>query len=62
MSKAGATAFVAAIILAVGIVGFVASLGWGKASGREMDRDTVLFLAKVWGGGVLVFWILNVIM
>ncbi len=62
MSKAGATAFVAAIILAVGIVGFIVSLGWGKASGRDMDRDTVLFLAKMWGGGVLVFLVLNFIM
>ena len=38
------------IVWGVGIVGFVLSLGWGKTSGKEMDRDTVIFLAKVWSG------------
>jgi hypothetical protein len=38
------------IDLGVGVVGFVLSIVWGKVSGRDMDRDTVLFLAKVWGG------------
>jgi hypothetical protein len=62
MSKAESTAFVAAIMLAVGVIGFVVSLGWGKASGRDMDRDTVLFLIKMWGGIVLVGLILNFVM
>lgn len=38
------------IDLGVGCVGFLLSLGWVKTSGREMDRDTVLFLVKMWGG------------
>jgi hypothetical protein len=38
------------IDLGIGVVGFVLSIVWGKVSGRDMDRDTVLFLAKVWGG------------
>jgi predicted MFS family arabinose efflux permease len=62
MSKSGATAFVSVILLAVGIIGFFASIAWGKATGRDMDRDTILFLGKMWGGIVLVFLILNFIM
>jgi hypothetical protein len=62
MSKAESTVFVAAIMLAVGIVGFTVSLGWGKTTGRDMDRDTVVFLAKMWGGIVLFGLTLNLIM
>jgi hypothetical protein len=62
MSKIESTIFVAAIMLAVGIVGFLASLGWGKSTGRDMDRDTVLFLVKMWGGIVLFGLVLNFIM
>jgi len=50
------------IDLAVGIVGFVISLGWGKATGRDMDRDTKLLLAKVWGGIALFGMVLTLIM
>jgi hypothetical protein len=37
------------IDLGIGIVGFIISLGWGKVTGRDMDRDTILFLAEMWG-------------
>jgi hypothetical protein len=33
-----------------GMVGFLLAISWGKVSGRQMDRDTVLFLAKMFGG------------
>lgn len=62
MSNAQSLAFVSTIILAVGIVGFSISVGLGKASGREMDRDTVLFLAKMWGGIALFGLVMNFIM
>jgi hypothetical protein len=62
MSSAGSEAFVLSIDLAVGIVGFVISLGWGKATGRDMDRDTKLLLAKVWGGIALFGMVLTLIM
>lgn len=48
------------IDLGIGVVGFVLSIGWGKVTGRIMERDTILFLAKLWGcialfGMVLAF-------
>jgi hypothetical protein len=61
MSKTETTIYLAAIMLAVGIVGFLASLSWGKVIGRDMDRDTVLFLAKIWGGIVLLFLVIDFI-
>jgi predicted MFS family arabinose efflux permease len=61
MSKSGATAFVSVMLLAVGVVGFSLSVVWGKITGRDMDRDTILFLVKLWGGIVLVFLVLNFI-
>jgi hypothetical protein len=48
-------------MLAVGIVGFLLSFGLGKLTGRDMDRDTVLFLAKMWGGIVLFFLVIDLI-
>jgi hypothetical protein len=62
MSNVESTVFVASIMIAVGIVGFVASLGWGKTTGRDMNRDTVLFLVKMWGGIVLFGLVLIFIM
>ena len=38
------------IDLGIGVVGFDLSVAWGRRTGGEMDRDTVLFLAKMWGG------------
>jgi hypothetical protein len=61
MSKSGATAFVSVMLLAVGVVGFGLSVLWGKITGRDMDRDTILFLVKMWGGIVAVFLVLNFI-
>ena len=61
MSKTESTILIAVTMLAVGIVGFLLSLGWGKTTGREMDRDTVLFLAKMWGGIVLFFLVIDFI-
>ncbi len=46
----------------LGIVGFIVSVGWGKTTGREMDRDTILFLAKVWVGIALAGMVLAFIM
>jgi hypothetical protein len=62
MTNAESEVFVLSIDLAIGIVGFVISLAWGKATGRDMDRDTKMFLAKVWGGIALFGMILTVIM
>ncbi len=38
------------IILGVGIVGFVMSLGWSKVAGGNWDHGKVIFLAKMWSG------------
>jgi hypothetical protein len=46
------------IDLAVGVVGFLLSIGWGAATGREMDRDNKVFFAKMWGGIALFGMIL----
>ena len=50
------------IDLGIGVVGFVLSVGWGKVTGRNMERDTILFLAKLWGGIALFGMILAFIM
>jgi len=50
MSKNEATALMALTSFAVGIIGFLASLGWSKAIGSDLDREKVIFLAKMWGG------------
>jgi hypothetical protein len=44
-----------AIDLAVGLIGSLLAISWGKVAGRNMDRDTVLFLCKMFGGISLVF-------
>lgn len=46
----------------LGVVGFLLSLGRGRLSGGEMDRDAVIFLAKLWGGIALFGIILVFIM
>jgi hypothetical protein len=43
------------IDLAVGMVGFVLALCWGKLVRRNMDRDTIIFLGKMFGGISLCF-------
>jgi hypothetical protein len=49
------------IDVAVGVIGCLLAIGWGKSSGREMDRDTVLFLCKLFGGISLAFLIVILI-
>ena len=49
------------VILGVGAVGFVMSLGRSKVVGGGWDRNTVVFLAKMWGGIVLAFFVLTFI-
>jgi hypothetical protein len=49
------------IILGVGIVGFVLSLGWSKVAGGAWDRDKLLFLTKLWGGIVLAGFVVALI-
>jgi hypothetical protein len=49
------------IELGVGVVGSVLAVLWGKASGRDMDRDTVLFLCKMFGGISIAFMIITLI-
>ena len=48
------------IILGVGAVGFVLSLGRAKVGG-DWDRDKIVFLAKLWGAIVLAFLIVAAI-
>lgn len=48
--------------LAVGIVGFLLSLSWGRQVGRSMDRDTVFFLVKFWVGLIGAFFLLTAIL
>ena len=38
------------IDLAVGLVGFGLGAAWWKNSGRDLDRDALIFMAKMWGG------------
>lgn len=61
MSRGETTAFVALVFFPVGIIGFLASLGWSKAVGKDIDRDKVIFLAKAWGGFIVVFVLLDLI-
>lgn len=42
--------FVFGVDILVGFAGFGLSVLWGKITGRDMDRDTILFLGKLWGG------------
>jgi len=43
---------------AVGIIGFILAVCWGKVAGRTMDRDTIWFLGKMFGGIMLVFLVI----
>ena len=48
-----------------GVGGFFLSLGWWKASGRAIDRDVVILMAKVFGSiaclGILLAFIMQAI-
>jgi hypothetical protein len=61
MSRGETTALIALVLLGVGVVGFLMSLGWSKVTGRDLDRDKVIFLAKAWGAFVVVFIVLDLI-
>ena len=50
------------IDLGIGVVGFVASMSWCRVTGREMGRDTVMLLAKMWIGIALIGVVLACIM
>jgi hypothetical protein len=50
------------IDLVGGIVGFVIALGWWKVSGRTLDRDTTIFIAKIFAGIALFGMVLAFIM
>jgi hypothetical protein len=41
------------IDLVGGMVGFIIALGWWKVSGRTVDRDSTIFIAKIFAGIVL---------
>lgn len=49
------------VILGVGIVGMLLSLGWSKVDSGGWGRDKLVFLAKLWGGIVLAGIILALI-
>jgi hypothetical protein len=50
------------IDLGIGIIGFVMSVGWGKSTGRDMNRDTILFLGRLWAGIAIFGIVLTFIM
>lgn len=50
------------IDLGIGVIGFILSFGWGKVSGRNMDRDATLLLVKIWGGIAIFGMVLAFVM
>jgi hypothetical protein len=50
------------IDVVLSIVAFFLMAGWWKVSGRELDRDTTVFLAKICGGICLFGMLLAFIM
>lgn len=50
------------IDLVGGIVGFIIALGWWKVSGRTVDRDSTIFIAKIFAGIALFGMVLAFIM
>jgi hypothetical protein len=49
------------IDLGVGIIGTLLAIAWGKISGRDTDRNTVIFLCKMFGGISLAFLIIIIL-
>jgi len=49
------------IDVAVGVLGCLLAIGWGRTTGRQVDRDTVLFLCKMFGGISLAFLVIILI-
>jgi hypothetical protein len=54
--------FVFIMDIVVGFVGFGLCMLWGKTTGRAVDRDTTLFLGKIWAGialfGMIMLFVL----
>ena len=50
------------IDLVGGVVGFVIALGWWKGSGRTVDRDSTIFIAKIFAGIALFGMVLAFVM
>jgi hypothetical protein len=55
-------AVMTAISLGVAAIGWILSLSWYRATrSDELDRDTILFFAKLWLGvgalGILLFFV-----
>ena len=48
--------------VAIAVVGFVISFGWGSITRRTMDRDSTFFLLKMWGGIALVLVVIAFLM
>ena len=46
---------------AVGVIGFLLALSWGRLVNRDTDRSTALFLGKMFGGISLAFLLLILI-
>jgi hypothetical protein len=62
MTRGEAKLVFALVTLGVGILGFLMSLGWSRATGNDLDRDKVIFLAKAWGAVVAAFLIVDLIL
>jgi hypothetical protein len=50
------------IDVVLSVVAFLLMAGWWKVSGRELDRDATVFLAKICGGICLFGIVLAFIM
>ena len=55
--KPGMLVSLIGIDVGVGIFGSLLAIVWGKTVGRDMDRATVRFLCKMFGGISLAFLI-----
>ena len=50
------------IDVGIGVIDFVMSLGWGKVTRRDLDRNTILFLSKTWSGIAIFGMIIVIVM
>lgn len=48
MTHLQSAVFVIVMDLLVGLLGFALSINWSKATERTVDRDSTIFLAKMW--------------
>jgi hypothetical protein len=46
----------------VAVIGFTASVLWAKVTHMDMNRDTILFIAKIWIGialfGIALYFVM----